>query len=414
MGFAWSTAIKDWQRLRRDPIGVVMWVGIPLLIGGLITLASGGTEGPSPQAHVLIVDHDESFLSGLLVGALGSDAAGVMNTTAVEEVEGRAQIEKGEASALLVIPKGFGRAVLLEEPTVLELVTNPSEQILPRIVEESLSMLVDAVFYLHRLFGEELRQIASGPATGSNTLSDAFIARLSVRIKHAVDRLSDYLAPPIVQVSVTTPDAEQADEYPRGIAILFLPGILFMSLLFMAQGLSADIWDEREKRTLRRVVCSPQSTVSFLAGKLIGGAGLVTLVSAIALLVGFAYFRLDVVWLPVAMGWCVVSGLGLILMMLVIQLHAPSQRSGGILTMVVLFPLMMAGGSFFPFEAMPSWMAAIGRLTPNGWALEQLKRILLEDVSSGSLLVTLAGLLVVGAVLFLWCARRLRSGFAQA
>ena len=30
-----------------------------------------------------------------------------------------------------------------------------------------------------------------------------------------------------------------------------------------------------------------------------------------------------------------------------------------------------AGGSFFPFETMPDWMASFGQLTPNGWALVQ-------------------------------------------
>ncbi len=43
---------------------------------------------------------------------------------------------------------------------------------------------------------------------------------------------------------------------------------------------------------------------------------------------------------------------------------------------MIVFPLMMIGGSFFPLEVMPAWMARIGRWTPNGLGVAQLKEIL--------------------------------------
>lgn len=81
--------------------------------------------------------------------------------------------------------------------------------------------------------------------------------------------------------------------------------------------------------------------------------------------------------------------------------------------MVLLFPLMMAGGSFFPFEAMPAWMAAIGKFTPNGWALEELKKILLGRAETVSLGTSFIGLLAVIVILFAVSTHRLRSGFAR-
>jgi ABC-type multidrug transport system permease subunit len=81
--------------------------------------------------------------------------------------------------------------------------------------------------------------------------------------------------------------------------------------------------------------------------------------------------------------------------------------------MAITLPLMMIGGSFFPFEAMPSGMAFIGRLTPNGWALEQLKRVLLDTVELQSIALSFVGLLVVGLFLFLLIARRLQGAFVQ-
>ena len=122
-----NNAQKDLQRALRDPVGLLLWMGIPLVIGSLITLATGGTDGPAPQAHVLVVELEE----------------------------GRRRIDDGDGSTLLVIPEGFGETVLAEEPTTLRLTTNPAQTILPGIVEETLSILTDATFYLHRVLGDE-------------------------------------------------------------------------------------------------------------------------------------------------------------------------------------------------------------------------------------------------------------------
>ena len=77
-------------------------------------------------------------------------------------------------------------------------------------------------------------------------------------------------------------------------------------------------------------------------------------------------------------------------------------------TNAFLFPLVMIGGAFFPFEAMPEWMAGIGRLTPNGWALERFKDIVTGTLEPTVLLVTALGLLGVSFVMYLICLTRLR------
>lgn len=71
----------------------------------------------------------------------------------------------------------------------------------------------------------------------------------------------------------------------------------------------------------------------------------------------------------------------------------------------------MVGGCFFPFEAMPDWMAHIGRMTPNGWAVLQFKAILGGSTQMQSLATSTAALLAVSAIAFTLSARRLRRGF---
>jgi ABC-type multidrug transport system permease subunit len=413
MRFAWASAWKDLQRHRRDPVGVLMWIGIPLIVGGLIILAFGGEDGVRPQAHLLVADEDESFLSGLLVGALSQEAlGGFVRAEHIEQTDGRARMKKGDATALLVIPDGFGAAVLREEPMALRLLTNPSQRVLPGIVQEGLSVLVDSAFYLQRLIGSDLRALAEGPPPGRNTFPDSLVGALGLRANQLAERVAQHLNPLAIRFEVEASSAGDQDE-TGNLALYFLPGILFMSLLFMAQGLAGDLWRERTDRTLRRVVVSPQRIAAFLAGKAISAALLMATASVLAIVAGALFVGVPIATMPLAVVWGMFSGAALLGGMMLIQLHARSQRAGSVITFALTFPLMMIGGSFFPFEIMPKTLATIGRLTPNGWALQQMKTIVAREAEPGSLALAFGGLVVVGAVLFALSGRRLRSGFAQ-
>jgi ABC-type multidrug transport system permease subunit len=412
MGFAWRTALKDFQRHRRSPFEFAVWLGVPLLVGGLMVMVSGGRSGPRPQAHVLVVDQDDSNLSRLLLGALSQDAAG--NFFIAERVQldaGRERVAKGEATALLVIPKGFSDAVLREDPCTLQLVTNPAQRILPGMVEEALSIVVDASFYVHRLVGDDLRAFAGGPGPGSTTFPDAQIADFSVRVNQLVRSLDAYIDPLVMRLEASSEEVEKKPQ--PNFALLFVPGILFMSLLFMAQGLSEDLWTERDQKTLRRVVVSPRPVTAFLAGKTLYAVLLMATVALVALGIGFAYFDLPIGRLPLAVVWAAFSGTVFFLGMMALQVHCASQRAASITGMILIFPLMMIGGNFFPFEAMPDWMVAVGKRTPNGWALQQLKGILSATGQPLALVTAFAALAGAGILFFFAGARKLRRGFAQ-
>src|SRR5262249_11338263 len=224
------------------------------------------------------------------------------------------------AAALLVIPAGFVSAVLKEEPTTLLLVTNPSQRIEPQIVEEGLGILADGTFYLHRIAGSELRDIVRGPPQGERTFSNEDISRISVAINKIVGRLDKYLFPPVIQVETAVD--EQRTGPKLSITELFLPGILFMALIFIAEGLSADVWRERAQGTLRRSACTPAATVALLGGKLLAGAVVMFVCGLVALLAGMLYLGTPLGRLPLALAWSVCAGAVFLLLLLLIQLHA--------------------------------------------------------------------------------------------
>jgi ABC-type transport system involved in cytochrome c biogenesis permease component len=418
MSYLGQCTRKDLLRRLADPMALLIWIGIPLVLGGLITLIS--SDGAPPRVRVLLVDQDESFVSELLVGAFqrGGDASPLDGSVVTLE-DGLRRMGKGEASALVVIPAGFGAALLreptAEPPLILRLVTNPSQRILPGIVEETLRAGVDLAFYAQRLLGPQIAEIrAQMEAEREPTQLD--VMRIAAEVHAAIQSVSDVLLPPVLELEVaplSEPDAteEAKPPQPTSMALFMFPGMLLMSLLFVAQGSSPDLWSERSMGTLRRAATAPGSLAAFLGGKL---AAVTILMGAIALL-GAAlmvlFFGQDPARALWGVLWATACALAFAVLMFWLQTLAGSERGGGLITMLILFPLLMVGGTFFPFEAMPEGLAAIGRLTPAGLAVNGLARILDGSAKLAELARAAAWLGVPAALLFLSLSARLRSTF---
>jgi ABC-type multidrug transport system permease subunit len=189
--------------------------------------------------------------------------------------------------------------------------------------------------------------------------------------------------------------------------------MLFMAFLFIAQGMGVDVWEEKQEGTLRRLLTTPQSAGRLLLGKLIAGVAVAVAVALTGLLGAVALFDLSWSRVPLALVWCAYVCGALLAMLTLLHLLAKSQRGSEMLGGVVTFPLMMLGGSFFPFEAMPAWMVSVGRWTPNGLGVTRLKELLYGDVSTPSLALAALGIGIPALLAYLAAWRRLRS-FANA
>lgn len=408
-----AAARRDWIRRWRDPFAFVLWLGIPLVIGGLIVLATGGRGGASPRAKLLVASHDDGVLSDLLVQALSSERAAVIDAETVDEDEGRRRLDAGEASALLVIPAGFSAAVWNEFPTKLELVTNPAQRILPGIVEETLAILAEGVFYAHRVFGDEVREITASSFLGGELET----ARAAVAMRHDIERISKYVFPPAIEVVSVARDAAETEAKAkapaRGVAGYFLPAMLTMALMFMAEGLADDVWRERVSGALRRTLSTPFGVTPSLVGKFVAAGALMLLVSIVALGVAAAAFDVALWRALLAACWVACAGVVFLGLLTLLKLWASSQRAAGVLGNLVLFPLLMLGGCFMPFAWMPDWLARIGRFTPNGWAVTQLDAVLFGEFDASTLGLSFAGAIAVASALAMLGARRIDRVFGR-
>lgn len=408
MSFALASLIKDLARWRRDPMALLIWLGIPFLVGGLISMLSTG-QGSGPSGRLLIADEDDTFLSGLVAGIYSQQQLGeLIIAEAVTPEDGRRRIEAGEASAFLTIPAGFQDAFLEETPVTLTLVTNPAQRILPGIIEDVTEVLLDAGFYAQRLLGPEIEKIRNAD---DGVRQDAFVAGISVDIRNKIDRIAPKLSPPVFDIEFVEPPPEE----PRpDVAVLFIPGITLMALLLASNGLAADFWDEREKGTLRRLASAPGVMAGFVAGKALAAFAVSGGLAGLTLAAGFIYNSLDWVRFPPALLWGAIAGVGLFAWFATLQMLFESQQAANLTTTILLLPLMMAGGSFFPLEAMPDWMAAIGRFSPNGFVVDRLTTDLTSEPSWSYALSDWGLLVAATAAGLALCTWRLAARFARA
>jgi len=408
MPFVLTAALKDLRRRLADPASLAMWMALPIVIGLLMSLLSSG-GGPALKARLIVVDEDKSFLSGLVASAGRQGQLGEMlEIENLDAVAGRKKIDAGDASAMLTIPKGFQDGVLNDRPVALELVTNPAQRILPGIIEEALKMLVEAAFYVQRLFGEQLRA-AAGMTSGTTGPSDDAVASISRIFNQRIRTLEATLLPPVVSLEAKTisENAESVDFWA-----LFMPGLIFMSLLFTAQGMSLDIWVEKTGGTLRRSLSTPRGAAALLAGKLVAGIAIMALAAGVAIVLAVTMFGVPVSRAPMAFVWATFSGGALYCYFMLMQTLVTGMRGAQLLSTLVVFPLIMIGGSFFPFEAMPVWMANIGRWTPNGIAVIHVKQLLFGRVDPAALAIAAVAIGVPAILAFLLAARRLGGKFA--
>jgi len=406
MNFALTSFKKDLVRWRQDVMSTLIWISIPLMIGGLITLMMGSDV--KPHGVLLMVDQDESFFSELVAGAYSAGELGelisVEKTTLKEGIE---RVNDGEASGLLVIPEGFGDAFLESEPVTLTLKTNPAQTILPGIITNVTEILLDAGFYAHQLFGDEIDAIQK---LGDNP-ADAVVAAMAVTIQNKVESVAPHLFPPILEIEIVEPPPTEPSP---PLALLFLPGIILMAVMFSSNGVASDWWREREQGTLRRLVYAPGQLGAFIAGKALAAAVIIGLVGGLTLVIGFLYHGISWTKLPSSLLWISISGVALFSWFAALQMLFSNQKTASVISSMLLFPLLMAGGSFFPLAVLPGWIAAIGRASPNGFVAHRLTS---EITAAGAWSIDLSDWLIViaGAVIGLSiCAWRLRSGFARA
>ncbi|TDR20419.1 ABC transporter permease [Marinicella litoralis] len=391
------------KRVIREKWGFIQWLAIPIIIVFLMSLIAGTGSGKL-TGRLLITDHDDSTISQFLTGSFSQGPLAEMFTVKqVTEAEGTEIMDAGDASAWITINQGFGDAFLNNETTQLTLVKNPAQTILPQMVETSMKLLVDAASYMQIIFEKELAVLQ--PMLANQKFNDTELVILTLGIKQQIERLEETMFPP--QLTLIKQLVESPDEEKQNITfgLLMFPGAIFMALIFSANSLAVSIWDDASNGVIPRLSSTPAALGAYINGQVLAAGLIFALISIVLGCIGGWYFALPMGQLPVLLLWLVFSGLVIYMLFVTISLLMPSSKVANITVNATTFPLLMVGGSFFPMESMPPWLAAVGQFLPNGFLLKGLKDWLVrQEPMADAMLIPL----ILGAVmlLLLWILNR--------
>jgi ABC-2 type transport system permease protein len=393
--------VKDLRRYRRDAMALALWFLLPLALAAVIGLVFG--RGDAKAQGLLLIDDEDGGLAGtFLRESISRGPLGPM--LAIQQVagaEGRQRLAHGDASALLIIPQGYDRAVMHDEPSQWTLVTNPEQVLMPQVIREVASANVEAAFYLQRIAGSELR-----------TLQDTAQWRTAFRdMGRMTSGVNRYLDPP--RIVLKTTEIGGASARRRSIAEILFPGIVLLVILMMSAGMSQEIWQERRTGAVRRVAGTPAGIRPFLAGKLAATFVVLLLAIGISFAAERVVFDIPMRAWALAVAWSGCAGLVAYCGLLVVQLLLASERTASTVSAIAMVPLALLGGCFFPLEFMPENFARRAAYTPNGWMLVTLRSILSAPMAAPVLARDFALLLGAGALLFALAARLLDRRFAR-
>lgn len=157
----------------------------------------------------------------------------------------------------------------------------------------------------------------------------------------------------------------------------FYPGILVLVVLFAAIFSSISVIEDRREGFLQGVLAAPVSALDMAAGKVAGSATLAwvqgLLLLALAPLAGVSAHpgRLLAAAGVLALLAVTLTSLGFIF-----AWRVESVQGFHAVMNLLLIPLWLLSGAFFPLAGAPPWLAAVMRVNPLTWAVDLLRRAL--------------------------------------
>lgn len=164
------------------------------------------------------------------------------------------------------------------------------------------------------------------------------------------------------------------------------PGMMFFWVLFVGQTPMQEVINEKEIRTLERILATPATVSQFVLSKLLRAFILCAAIQGI--LIAISAWGFGIHWgNPAFLSLVIVANaMGMTGMLAFVYSLARTREQANTLSTISLLIFSIIGGSMFPFEQLPRFLQAVGQFSPNHWGI-----IALQSVTRGKPLIDVAG-----------------------
>lgn len=334
---------KEILQIKRDRPSLAIAFALPLM---MLILFGYAVTTDVEHISLAVMDLDKTRESRDLIDVFGN--SGYFNTdffvNGYEKIE--SLIDGGKASAGLVIPRGYAKALSRGEEAQVQLFVDGSDPLVAKTALNTAQILAQVQSV--RLKNESAEK-----------------AGLPGIIRAGIDfRPRVWYNPEMKSVKFNIP----------GLIGLIMQNITIMLTAFA-------LVRERERGTLEQLIVTPVKPAELIVGKLIPYIFIAFFDVTVVLLVGTFWFKVPVngsVLLLMSISFFfLLSALGIGLL---ISTVAKTQLQAMQVTMALILPSVLLSGFMFPRNAMPVVIQWIGYVFPITYFLEVLRGIMLKGV----------------------------------
>jgi ABC-2 type transport system permease protein len=368
-------AFKDLKVLFKDKKALLLLLLMPALIMLILGTALGSmfTEDSSIKKFpIAVVNKDDGIMSGIFINmVLGGEMSKMLKTYIVDEDKANHMLEKKIVPSVIIIPEDFSENINNLKDVKIKIKSDADDKTRTNIVESvakgyaySTSMsyeIAGAVTDTLKRYGSPLPSPAFGMSQTTMVMGE-----LQKKINSEV-------------VKFTEEDKEKAASVSA--IQYYSAAMLIMFLMFSAMSAISFMVEERENKTLNRIMGTRATKMKLIVGKCLGLL-LIGLVQALILIVFTRLvYRVDwgENWFGVALvTLCAVfacSGLGLFVAAISKSLKA---ANGMGTTMVQV--LTALGGGMVPIYVLPGFIRNISNVTPNWQAMDGYYKLMQGSV----------------------------------
>jgi len=373
---------------------------IPVVLTIIVGMVFGGSGDVRIEGiKVLFVNEDEGLAGGFIKQGLEAPQSGkLIELKEVEFEDGRNLIDRGKASALIVVPPGFTDSLLDGSSVEITIVKNPSELFLPMIVEEILKTEIVMLEGALDIFDEPIARFRS--FLDEKTWPDAEkIAGLVNLSRDRIRLITPYFRDSLIAIDSHERKSDDS-EFETNIFSYTFAGSLVIGLFFISMIALGDILREKNSGTMKRVLTAPTSVMQFIMGKALYDV-LLTGASYIILLIFAGFMFNSTVRSPIAL---VALSIGVATvfpgMLTFVFGIVRNERVVSSIIPTLIVGLSMLGGAMIPYEQMGSSLKRIAPFSPVYWVVDGLKKVLVFGGGFSDIAMNLTVIYLVAFISF--------------
>lgn len=381
-------AWKDFKIRFTDRKGFFLMIFFPIILTAILGSALSGVmgEGNLPKTTVGVVENGDDPLGNILVedvlkGKELNDLVTVKKASSESQLTAMLRNEKVDAGIL--IPRDWSGSLQEGQLRRVKILTDPGKELKGKIIETVLQTFINRV----TTTASSTKTVLTNSA---QTLAPNEMKELAGELTVSLENLSKERHSYVQDSSIGKKQVSGMQYYAAAMAAMFL-------LFNVANGAKSFI-NERDTETLARLMSTPTSKFSILAGKFLGN--LYFVLAQFTIFLAVTHFLFDVNWgenilqtMLIGFAYSIaVSGLAIFFASIIKNLKT-ADLIGGL--GVQVFSIL--GGSMIPITIFPKGLQTLANIAPNKWALMSF-----IDIMAGTqwnvLLTPIVVLMLIGLV----------------